>query len=54
MPEEFALQQRFVERRAVDLDEGLVPARPGIVDGLGHQFLARPAFVVDDFMLVLL
>ena len=41
MAEEFAFKHARIEGHAVDRDKGLVLARRGIVDGTGHQFLAR-------------
>ena len=38
--EEERLDQRAGERRAVDGDEGLAPARAPLVEGAGHHLLA--------------
>src|SRR5713101_6740049 len=46
--EEFRLDERFWQRRAVDGDAGSVGATAGIVDRLGHQFLARAALAGQE------
>jgi len=45
---ELPFQQGLVERCAVHLDQGLARTQPGIVHGLGHQFLAGTAFPAND------
>jgi len=48
MSEQFALQQVFLQRAAVDDDDGLVRARAQLVDQAREQFLARAAFPLDQ------
>ena len=48
MAEELALQHAGVEGHAVDRDEGLFLARAGVMDGAGHQFLARARLAGDE------
>jgi hypothetical protein len=43
MPEQFGLDQRFGQGRAVHGDQRAVPARGEAMEALGDQFLARPA-----------
>ncbi len=43
MPEQFGLDQRLGQRRAVHDDQRLVPAGRQAVEALGDQFLAGPA-----------
>ena len=45
--EQFAFQQAFRQGTAVDGHEGRVAPGTGVVDGVGQQFLACPAFPVD-------
>ena len=46
--EQFALDEVFGDRRAVDLDEGVELAGAVDVDGIGHEFLARPRLAGDE------
>ena len=46
--EQFAFQQRFGERGAVEADERAVAARAVLVDRAGDQFLPRPALAADQ------
>ena len=46
--EELALQQGFGQRRAVDLDEGLLSSGADIMEGSGDQFLSGPALSVNN------
>ena len=48
MAEEFAFQQTFIERRAVDLDERLLVPFAQAVDGAGDQFLAGARLPIDN------
>ncbi len=46
--EQLALEHPLRERRAVERDEGAVPAGPRAVERLGDQFLARAALAADE------
>jgi len=46
--EQLALEKRFDQCGAVDGDEGLASAAAVIVDGAGHELLARAAFSKDQ------
>ena len=46
--EQFAVEEGFGERRAVDLDERLVGARRVEVDRARHELLARPALAQEE------
>ena len=46
--EQFALQQRFRDGGAIDLDERPGGARAPGVDDVGHHFLAHAAFAGDE------
>ena len=48
MAEQLALQQPGGDGRAVELDEGAVPARAQVVQGAGDQFLARARLAADE------
>src|SRR3974390_3202182 len=48
MPEQFALQQVFAQRVAVDRNERFVLAQTVVVDRAGDQFLASAAFAGDQ------
>ena len=48
MAENFALHQRFGNRRAIDGDEGTVGARRKLMDGARQNFLARAGFAGDQ------
>ncbi len=48
VPEEFALQQRLGQRRAVDADKGFALARRQAVDGSGDHFLAGAALAAQQ------
>ncbi|MNI49326.1 hypothetical protein D3C73_1039290 [compost metagenome] len=47
--EEFGLQQRFGNRRAVDTDKRLVRAGRGVVDRLGQQLLAGAGLAEQQY-----
>ena len=51
MPEELGLEQRLGERRAIELDERLLPARGQVVQAGGDQLLARAALADDEHRL---
>ena len=46
--EQFALDQAFGDRRAVEGDEGFVGALAGVMHSLGKGFLARAGFAIDQ------
>ena len=46
--EELALQQARGDGRAVELDEGALPARAEIVDGAGDELLAGAGLPADE------
>ncbi|MNF52882.1 hypothetical protein D3C84_342430 [compost metagenome] len=46
--EQLALGHRLGQRRAVEVDQRMVGARRGQVDGLGHQLLADPGLAHDQ------
>ena len=48
MAEQFTLQNVLAERRAVESHEGLALAGAVLVDGLGHEFLARARLPLDQ------
>ena len=48
MAKEFAFEQAFGKRRAIDLDEGASAAQAGAVDRGGYQFLAGAAGAEDQ------
>ena len=45
--EQFAFQQAFRERRAIDANEGFIFPGAVLVDGVCNQFLARAALPLD-------
>jgi hypothetical protein len=48
MAEQFAFDQAFGQRRAIDCDERLSGARADKVQRLGQMFLACTGFAVDQ------
>jgi hypothetical protein len=46
--EELGLEQGFLERRAVDLDEGVLRARAGLMNQPREHGLAGPRFPPDQ------
>src|ERR1700686_1471226 len=48
MPEQFVLDQRVGNRRAVDGDERAVTARRELMDGASEQFLARARLALQQ------
>src|SRR5262245_18018118 len=49
VPEQFALEQRGRQRRAIDRDERRGRACAKVVNGARDAFLARPRFAVDEY-----
>ncbi len=49
MPEQFAFDQHFRQRGAVEADQRLVCPRRVQMDGLGHQLLADTGFTHDQY-----
>src|SRR5689334_6617136 len=54
MTEQLRLEQRLRDRRAIDPDERLAPARAGAVNRARNHFLAGPAFTCDQYGRVVL
>src|SRR3989304_5433282 len=48
MAEQFRFEQRFRQRRAVDLDQRTARSWAGKVDGLGNQLFSRARFAADQ------
>src|SRR5262249_28685053 len=48
VPEEFALEETFGNRAAIQLDQGTLASRALLVDGSRDQLLSRPAFSGDQ------
>ena len=48
MAEQFRLNERFGQRRAVHRHERPIPTRAEAVEAFGHQFLAGPALSNDE------